>query len=57
LVSFIAQAWDTLWDIKDFEVQEALSDPITFAASSHPDTMYLHEALQANDREQFLKAV
>jgi hypothetical protein len=45
LVSFIAQAWDTLWDIKDVEIQEALSDPIAFAASSDPDTMYLHEAL------------
>jgi hypothetical protein len=44
-VAFIAQAWDTLWDIKDFEIQEALSDPIAFAASSNPDTMYLHKAL------------
>ena len=46
-----------MWDIKDFEIQEAMADPIAFAAHNNPDTMYLHEALQAPDRAQFIKAM
>jgi histone deacetylase 1/2 len=46
-----------MWEIQDFEIQESLSDPIAFAASSNPDTMYLHEALQAPDRKQFIEAM
>jgi hypothetical protein len=56
-VAFIAQGWDDIWAIQDFEIQEAMEDPITFAALSSPDTMYLHEALKAPDREQFIKAM
>jgi hypothetical protein len=56
-VAFIAQGWDDIWAIQDFEIQEAMEDPIAFAASSSPDTMYLHEALKAPDREQFIKAM
>ena len=56
-VAFIAQAWDDMWDIKDFEIQEAMEDPIAFAAHSNPDTMYLHEALRAPDRAQFIQAM
>jgi hypothetical protein len=48
-VAFIAQAWDNIWDIKDFKIQEFLCDPIAFTASSNPDTMFLHEALRAPD--------
>jgi hypothetical protein len=56
-VAFIAQAWDNVWDIQDFEIQEAMADPIAFAASANPDTMYLHQALRAPDRSQFIKAM
>ena len=31
--------------------------PLSFKASADPDTMYLHEALQQPDKEQFLKAM
>jgi hypothetical protein len=34
-----------------------MEDPIAFTASSSPDTMYLHEALKAPVREQFIKAM
>jgi hypothetical protein len=34
-----------------------MSDPIAFAATSNPDTMYLHEALRAPDREHFIEAM
>jgi len=31
--------------------------PLSFKASTDPDTMYLHEALRQPDKEQFLKAM
>ena len=31
--------------------------PLSFKASTDPDIMYLHEALQQPDKEQFLKAM
>jgi hypothetical protein len=34
-----------------------MADPIAFAASSNPDTMYLHQALRAPDRNEFIKAM
>jgi hypothetical protein len=46
-----------MWDIQDFEIQEAMADSIAFAATSNPDTMYLHEALRAPDRQEFIKAM
>ena len=55
--AFIAQAWDDVWDIQDFEIQDKLNDPIAFAASSNPDVMYYHEALKAPDRKQFIEAM
>ena len=57
LTAFIAQAWDDIWDIQDFEIQEAMNDPIAFAATSNPDTLYYHEALQAPDRDNFIQAM
>jgi hypothetical protein len=56
-IAFMAQAWDDVWDIEDFEIQEQMADPIAFAATSNPDTMYLHQALRAPDREEFIKAM
>ena len=55
--AFIAQPWDDVWQIDDYEIQESLSDPIAFAATSNPDVMYLHEALRAPDRKQFIAAM
>jgi hypothetical protein len=52
-MAFIAQSWDDIWDIQDFEIQEQMDDPIAFAATTNPNTMYLHEALRAPDRKRF----
>jgi histone deacetylase 1/2 len=56
-MAFIAQSWDDIWDIQDFEIQEQMDDPIAFAATTNPDTMYLHEALRAPDRNEFIEAM
>jgi histone deacetylase 1/2 len=53
----MAQPWDDIWEIQDYEIQTAMADPIAFAASSNPDTMYMHEALKAPDRAEFIKAM
>ena len=39
-VPFIAQAWDTIWEVHNFEIQQKLQDPIVFTVTSNPDTMY-----------------
>jgi hypothetical protein len=41
----------------EYEVQRKMEDPIAFAASSDPDTMYLHEAMKQPDRQQFIQAM
>jgi hypothetical protein len=41
-----------MWEIQDYETQCAMADPIAFAASSNPDTMYLHEALTCTGQSQ-----
>jgi Reverse transcriptase (RNA-dependent DNA polymerase)/GAG-pre-integrase domain len=55
--------------LQDYVVYEATVDvervtpmidtmsPLTFAASSDPDTLYFHEAMKAHDREQFINAM
>ncbi|KAL7580903.1 hypothetical protein ACA910_001170 [Epithemia clementina (nom. ined.)] len=60
-------AWEVLVDQDDskdiptasqqFQLQESMADPLAFATSSDPDVMYLHEALRAPDRRQFLEAM
>ena len=34
-----------------------MQNPIAFAVSADPDTMYHHEAMRQSDRAQFLKAM
>jgi hypothetical protein len=46
-----------MWEIQDYETQCAMADPIAFTASSNSNTMYLHEALHAPDRTEFIKAM
>ena len=43
----------------DYELglQEAMADPIAFAASSDPDNLYLHEAMREPDKKQFQEAM
>ena len=43
--------------LDEFQAQQALMDPIAFKASSDPDTLYYHQAMQADDKEQFLEAI
>ena len=55
--AYASQFWD-LWEIGDYEVQEEMQNPITFAASADPDTMITsHEAMQQPDRAKFLEAM
>ena len=56
-VAFIGQAWDSIWEVQDYEIQEELQDPLAFVATLNPDTMYYHEALRAPDCTQFLEAM
>ena len=42
---------------KELQLQDDMADPIAFAASSDPDNMYLHEAMKAPDKKQFMKAM
>ena len=56
-VAFIGQAWDSIWEVQDYEIQEELQDPLTFVATLNPDTMYYHEALRAPDQTQFLEVM
>ena len=42
---------------EDYKIQDDMSNPISFAASSDPDTMYFHEAMKAPDAKEFLKAM
>eukprot|EP00978_Attheya_sp_CCMP212_P017515 scaffold46797_cov52-Attheya_sp.AAC.1 len=42
---------------RELQLQDNMMDPIAFAASSDPDKMYLHEAMKAPDKRQFMKAM
>ena len=60
-------AWEVLTENEDslsqypqqeeWDIEQQMNDPIAFAASSDPDTMYLHEAMKTPDKAQFLKAM
>jgi hypothetical protein len=51
-------AYEVVQDIHDDSFAENNMHPLTaYAASADPDTMYLHQAMQQPDREQFLKAM
>ena len=42
---------------QQYELQVQLAEPIVYAASSDLDILYLHEAMKAPDRDQFIKAM
>ena len=48
--------WDVFHD-DAMEFQELMEDPVSFAASSNPDIMYLNEAMSAPDCHEFRKAM
>jgi hypothetical protein len=41
---------------QEYDIQDRASDPISFSATSDPDTMYWHQAMQQPDKADFLKA-
>jgi hypothetical protein len=50
---------DELYEILDngeYAIQDRASDPITFSATSDPDTMYWHQAMQEPGKTEFIKA-
>ena len=56
-MAFIMQPWDSILEVQDYKIQEQLQDPVAFAATPNPDTMYYHEAPRAPDRKQFLEVM
>ena len=60
-------AWEVLVDQDEqemiptaqqqYELQLQMAEPIVYAASSNLDILYLHEAMRAPDRAQFLQAM
>jgi hypothetical protein len=40
----------------EYDIQDRASDPIAFSATSDPDTMYWHQAMQEPDKAEFIKA-
>jgi hypothetical protein len=43
--------------IRELQIQDKMCDPIGFAATSDPDTMYLHEAQRQDDWPKFKQAM
>jgi len=41
----------------DYQDQDNRDDPISYLAKTDSDTMYLHQALQEPNRDQFIRAV
>ena len=40
--------------MEEYEIQQKMADPIAFAASADPNTMYLHEAMKQPDKKEFI---
>ncbi len=51
------EPYEVLRDIHDDDANEQEHPMMAYAASSDPDVMYLHEAMQQPDREEFKKAM
>eukprot|EP00957_Ditylum_brightwellii_P144963 11041707-Ditylum_brightwellii.AAC.1 len=41
----------------EYQIAQEMADPIAFAATNNPDTMYYHQAMQEPDRDEFIKAI
>ena len=44
-------------EMRDYDEQDKMSDPIAFKASTNPDILYYHQAMQAHDKDAFKQAV
>ena len=54
-----AVAYSAYYDVlheDDYKIQDDMSSPIAFAASSDEDTMYYHQAMAQPDAKQFQQA-
>ena len=40
-----------------YNIQQQMTDPISFATSMNPDIMYTHQAMQALNCDKFLEAM
>ena len=49
-------AYEALF-VEDYSFQEEMDDPIAYLATTNKDTMCMHEALQAPDAPNFMKAM
>ena len=41
----------------EYNEQDKMTDPIVYKASSNPDILYYHQAMQAHDKDEFKQAV
>jgi hypothetical protein len=41
----------------EYRIQDEMTDPIAFLAKTDKDTMYVHQAMKAPDRDEFVKAI
>jgi hypothetical protein len=55
-VIFCAEYYDQQM-IAEEQIAYQTSDPIAFASSNDPDTMYYHQAMRQPDRDEFVKAI
>ena len=54
--SLIHDDYDKYYDAmhqEDYSIQDQMSNPISYAASTNKDTMYWHEAMKQPDAEEF----
>jgi hypothetical protein len=42
---------------QEYRIQDRTDHPVAFAASTNPDILYMHQAMKAPDRVQFLQAM
>ena len=42
---------------QEYNEQERMSDPIAYKASTNPDILYYHQAMQAHDKDEFQQAI
>ena len=60
IASGMSRAYSTYYDAHhqdDYLTQDAMLDPISFAAKSDPDTMYYHQAIKEPDACHFIAAM
>jgi hypothetical protein len=57
LIDFPMVVYEATQDITTAEPDAQWMSPIAFAASSDPDVLYIHEAMQQKDKPQFITAM